>query len=347
LAAGGADAFYRGPPAHDIVAEVATHQGDLTDEDLAHYQAKERAPLCGAYRLYRICGMGPPSSGAVSVLEILGALQGFDLGTAPPRPAALHLFAEASRLAFADRDRYLADPDFVPVPVKGLIDPAYLMRRAALIDPKHAFHGPAPAGEPVRDHAHLWGRDGAPELPSTSNLASIDAEGNAVVMTASIENQFGARLMVDGFLLNNELTDFSFLPEREGRVVANRVEAGKRPRSAMAPTLVFDQEGKLLLVLGSAGGPPIITDVAKTLVAVLDWHLDLQAAIDLPNLDNRNGATEIEAGPEAEALKAALEARGHQVTIIERASGLTGILVTPDGLIGAADHRREGAAIGD
>jgi gamma-glutamyltranspeptidase / glutathione hydrolase len=207
--------------------------------------------------------------------------------------------------------------------------------------------GPAAPGDPPGAHASDWGRDAAPELPGTSDLSIIDAAGNALAMTTTIENAFGSRLMVRGFLLNNELTDFSFVPEEDGKPVANRVEAHKRPRSAMAPTLVFDRNGKLLMVVGSAGGSAIINDVAKALIAVLDWGYDVQAALDLPNSGNRNGATEIEAGPSAAAFAAALKARGHRIEISDRPSGLTAIVVTPKGLEGAADSRREGAALGD
>ena len=351
IAAGGADAFYRGAIAEDIVRTVdgaAQNPGDLSLADLAGYRARERAPVCGSYQRYRICGMGPPSSGAVTLLELLGLLQRFELGPlAPGSVEAVHLFAEAGRLAYADRDRYLADADFVPVPVKGLLDPDYLARRSRLIDPVLAHPGPAAPGDPPGAHAGKWGDGRAPELPGTSNIAIIDASGDALVMTTTIENAFGSRLMVRGFLLNNELTDFSFLPEDQGRPVANRVEPGKRPRSAMAPTLVFDRAGRLKLAVGSAGGPAIINDVAKTIIGVLDWHQDIQHAIDLPNDGNRNAATEIEAGPEAAAMEAALRERGHKVKISDRPSGLTGIEVGPRGLEGAADPRRDGIAVGD
>jgi len=351
VAAGGADAFYSGPIAADIVRAVTgapANPGDLTLEDLARYRARERAPVCGAYRGNRLCGMGPPSSGAVTLLEVLGLLQRFDLARLRPGSvAATHLFAEAGRLAYADRDRFLADADFVPVPVRGLLDPAYLARRSRLIDPAHAMAGPAAPGDPPGAHASDWGRDRAPELAGTSNIAIVDRAGDALAMTTTIENAFGSRLLVRGFLLNNELTDFSFVPEDGGREVANRVEPGKRPRSAMAPTLVFGPGGRLKLVVGSAGGPAIINDVAKTIIAVIDGHDDLPAAFDLPSDGNRNGATEVEARPGAEAMAAALRALGHTVVIGDRPSGLTGILVTPQGLEGAADPRRDGAVVGD
>jgi gamma-glutamyltranspeptidase/glutathione hydrolase len=272
-------------------------------------------------------------------------LEPFDLPQQRDTAEAWHLFAEASRLAYADRDRYIADPDFMRVPTHGLVDPQYLRARARLIDPEHAYRGRAAPGEPPEMRGERRGDDASPELPSTSNIAVVDAAGDAVDMTTTIEHQFGSHLMVRGFLLNNELTDFSFLPERDGAPVANRVEGGKRPRSAMAPTLVFDQAGRLVLVLGSAGGPAIITDVAKTLVAVLDWGYDLQRAMDLPNIGNRNGATEVEAT--APDLAKALRALGHDVVPSNRASGLTGIRLRADRLEGGADPRREGVALGD
>jgi gamma-glutamyltranspeptidase / glutathione hydrolase len=351
IAEKGADAFYIGDIAQAIVAAVhdaPRHPGDLTLDDLAHYAAKEQPPVCGAYRHYRLCGIGPPSSGTLTLLQIMGMLQQFHLArTTPWSPAALHLFAEASRLAFADRERYMADADFVPVPVRGLIDHAYLAGRARLIDRDRAINGRAPPGDPPGAHAGAWRDDRAPELSGTSHISIVDAAGNALAMTTTIENAFGSRLMVDGFLLNNELTDFSFVPEEDGRPVANRVEGGKRPRSSMTPLLVFDASGRLVLTLGSAGGPAIIDDVAERVIAVLDWHEGLQGAFDMPYIGNRNGATEIEAGPGAEALAAALTHRGHRVRIAERASGLVGIRVTPRGLEGATDPRRDGAAMGD
>ena len=350
LAERGADALYTGAIADDIVAAVRQAPiapGDMTAADLASYRAKERPPVCGTYRRYRICGMGPPSSGGVAVLQILGLLQRFDLQRlAPPAVEGFHLFAEAGRLAYADRDRYLADDDFVTVPVRGLLDPAYLTARSRLIDPARD-HGKAEPGIPPQKHALLQGDGDALELPSTSHVSVVDAAGDALAMTTTIENEFGSRLMVDGFLLNNELTDFSFLPEVGGKPVANRIEPGKRPRSTMAPTLVFDPDGKLLLAVGSPGGSEIANYVALVLVAVLDWGYDIQRAIDLPHVGNRNRSTDIEAGPGAEALAAALRERGHRVRIGPLNSGLHGIMRTARGLEGGADPRREGVALGD
>lgn len=351
IAAGGADVFYHGPIAADVVA-TADHAwvnpSDLTRADIAGYQAKERPPVCGPYRQYRLCGMGPPSSGGVAVLEILGLLQPFDLRDQVDTPQAWNLFAQASRLAYADRDRYVADPAFVHAPIDGMLSRAYLASRAKLIDPRHFVAGPVPPGDPPGLHADNWGRDQTPEFPSTSNMAIIDRDGNALAMTTTIEFAFGSHLMVRGFLLNNELTDFSYIPESNGVAVANRVEGGKRPRSSMSPTLVFDRRGKLVMSVGSAGGAAIITDVAKTLVATLDWHYPMQQAMDLPNISNRNtGATDVEAIPAADGLAAALKADGHDVHRIGRDSGLSGIRVTKQGFDGAADDRRAGTALGD
>jgi gamma-glutamyltranspeptidase / glutathione hydrolase len=348
IAKDGAGAFYRGALARDIVAAAAgaTPPSDLTLADLASYAVKERAVVCAPYRGDRVCGMGLPS-GEVPVLEILRLLEPFDLARHVADTEAWHLFASASKLAYADRARWLGDPDFVAAPVAGLLDPAYTAARARLIDPGHALPGPAQPGEPGGRHADLRGDGLAPEFPSTSNISVIDRDGNAVAMTVTIESDFGSHVMVRGFLLNNELTDFSFLPETGGRAVANAVAAGKRPLSAMAPTMVFGPDGKLALVVGSAGGPAIITDVAKTIVGVVDWHESLAAAIALPNVGNRNGATEIETYPGAQALAADLTKLGHQVRVWPRESGIGGILVTPEGYEGAFDPRREGAALGD
>ncbi|MBD2018426.1 gamma-glutamyltransferase [Microcoleus sp. FACHB-53] len=349
IAKRGADAFYKGEIAGDIVATVtkATVPGDLTTADLAGYQAKERKPVCGVYRVYKICSMGSPSSGGLTVLQILGMLERFNLARVKPNSVeAIHLFSEAARLAYADRGLYMADADFVPVPTDELIDPEYLQRRAQLINPKRAMSEAKP-GQLSSQKAQNWGQDDSREYPSTSHLSIVDRSGNAVAMTSSIEDAFGSRLMVRGFLLNNELTDFAFSPTVEGKPVANRVEPGKRPRSSMAPTMVFDRNGKLVMVVGSAGGSRIINYVAKALVGVLDWKLDSQQALSLPNFGNRNGPTELEKGTQIEQLKPALEAMGHTVQIVEQTSGSHAIVLTNQGLIGGADPRREGVALGD
>ncbi|MFQ5973757.1 MAG: gamma-glutamyltransferase [Alphaproteobacteria bacterium] len=351
IAERGADAFYTGPIARDIVRTVrhaAGNPGLLSLEDLAGYRVIVRKPVCHGYRAHTVCGMGPPSSGGLTVGQILGLLEHFDLPSMGPDDVdAWHLFAEASKLAYADRGLYMADSDFVRVPVKGLLDPVYLTARAQLIDASAARETPVPAGNPPWREAAPYAPDGSRELPGTSHIAIIDAEGNAVSMTTTIESAFGSHLMVRGFLLNNELTDFSFRPERDGRPIANRVEAGKRPRSSMAPTVVFDHVGELALVVGSPGGSRIIEYVAKTLIAVLDWGMDIQSAIELAHVANRNGATDLEAGTAAEAFQEALVARGHEVNVGDLNSGLHGIQVTATGLVGGADPRREGIARGD
>ncbi len=349
LAREGAKAFYEGPIADDVVATVAGHPaapGDLSREDLRRYAAVERDAVCGPYRVWRVCGMGPPSSGGIAVLQILSFLEPHDLAAFGPSPAAGHLLAEAGRLAFADRNLFVADPAFVSVPVDGLLDPDYLLARGRLIDPARAM-GRAQPGDPPRRRGLLFAPSEEIET-GTSHLAAVDAEGNAVSMTTSIEDAFGARLMTaGGFLLNNQMTDFAFVPEAEGRPVANRVEPGKRPRSSMSPTVVFDAEGKPVLLVGAAGGALIIGYVAKTVVAVLDWKLDPQQAVDFGNIANLNGSTLVEAGAETGGWKAALEALGHVVTAGDMTSGTQAILIGPQGLSGGADGRREGAAVGD
>jgi len=348
LALEGPDAFYRGTIARAIAAAVASHPvpGDLAEPDLAAYRAVEREPICGRYRAYRVCGMPPPSSGGIAVLAILGLLERFPIGgMRPDSSGAVHLFAEAGRLAYADRDHYVGDPDFVQVPAAGLVDPAYLGERSKLIRPERSM-GRAIPGKPVGTPT-ARGADATLESTGTSHISVIDAQGNAVAMTTTIESAFGSRILVHGFLLNNQLTDFSFAAEEDGRPAANRVEPGKRPRSSMAPTLVFDPAGGLLLTLGAAGGPPIINYTARTLISVLDWKLELQQAIAAPNMGSRNRQTEIERGTALERIAAALRALGHPVQAVELTSGLHGIVRTPRGLAGGADPRREGVALGD
>jgi gamma-glutamyltranspeptidase/glutathione hydrolase len=349
LAERGADAFYNGAIAEDIVATVtghATNPGDITLADLRAYAVAERAPVCGKYRVYTVCGMGPPSSGAVAVQQILSVLETKDMSRMKPGPEAVHWFSEAGRLAFADRALYLGDPGFVSVPVKGLTDPGYLKSRAALVSPDKSMGKAQPGDPPFQKSERLAPADGIEN--GTSHISVVDREGNAVAMTTTIEDGFGARLMTKGgFLLNNELTDFNFVPTDDGKPAANRVEAGKRPRSSMSPTIVFDAFGRLYAVTGSPGGSQIIGYVAKTLVAILDWRMDPQVAVDLPNFGSRNGPTELEAGTEAEGWKAALEAKGHEVRVMDMTSGIQAIVLTPTGFLGGADSRREGVAIGD
>jgi gamma-glutamyltranspeptidase/glutathione hydrolase len=348
----GSDPFYTGEIAADIVETVQAadpNPGLLAMEDLERYAVIERAPVCHGYRDYRVCGMGPPSSGALTVGQILGLLEHFDMPSlSADDPMAWHLIAEASKLAFADRGLYIADSDYVTVPVAGLLNPHYLTTRAQDISHFRAIPVPAQAGNPPFPGTLPYAAGMSHEQPDTSHLSIVDAEGNAVSLTTTIESAWGSNLMVRGFMLNNELTDFSFEPVEAGMVVANRVEPGKRPRSSMSPTIVFDEAGDPVLVVGSPGGSRIIGYVAQTLIAVLDWEMDIQSAIDLPRVVNRNGRTDIEEGTEAAADFADfLELRGHAVNIRPLTSGLHGIQVTEDGLMGGADPRREGVAMGD
>ena len=351
IAARGPAAFYSGPVAEDIVLAVRGAPGNpglLSLEDLSAYRVVKRPPVCHEYREHRVCGMGPPSSGGLTVGQILGILASFDLpGMGRDNPQAWHLINDASKLAFADRNRYIADSDFVPVPVEGLLDPDYLATRAALIRARTSIVPPAPPGNPPGRKPQPGPSDTTNGRPGTSHIAIVDGDGNAVSMTTTIEGAFGSQLMVRGFLLNNELTDFSFAPERDGQPVANAVAPGKRPRSSMAPTLVLDDEDNLRLAVGSPGGSRIIGYVAKTLVAVLDWQMDIQSAIDTGHLVNRNRFTDLEAGTRAERLKDPLEALGNRVQVRDLNSGLHGIEVIDGKLRGGADPRREGVARGD
>jgi gamma-glutamyltranspeptidase/glutathione hydrolase len=341
--------FYEGAIASDIVQTVqatSDNPGLLSLDDLASYEAIERPPVCTVYRVYQICGMGPPSSGGITVAQILGILNQFELATLTPESwQAWYWFGEASRLAFADRGLYLADPDFVSVPTETLLQPEYLEQRAALIRPEGPILEDVEAGALSQQQSFALGLEW--DSPSTTHISIVDREGNAVSLTSSIEGAFGSQVMVRGFMLNNQLTDFSFLPKREGRLVANRVEPGKRPRSSMAPTIVLDQQNNLRLVVGSPGGSRIIGYVAKTLIAHLDWGMDIQAAIDLPNRVNRFGMYDLEQHMGLETLQTELEALGYKTRIRSLNSGLHGIAITEDGLQGGADPRREGIVLGE
>jgi gamma-glutamyltranspeptidase/glutathione hydrolase len=347
IARGGAAAFYRGPLAEAIVAAVNAaprNPGALTLADFAEYEAKRREPVCLPYRKWLACGMPPPTSGGIATLQILGLIERFDIAAAGPGTArAVHLIAEASRIAFADRDRHVADPDFVGVPAVQLLDLGYLAERAETISPDRSM-GTAAAGE---FGAAAMAPDASDRGISTTHISVLDDHGNAAVLTSSIEGAFGSRLMVGGFLLNHQLTDFAFVPKRDGRTVANRAEAGKRPRSSMSPTLVFDSGGDLVLATGSPGGTRIIGFVAKTIVAALDWDLDIQAAVDLPNFANLNGPTVLEEGTDLVAITPALEALGHEVRSSGMPSGIHAIRVRAGEITGGADFRRDGVALGD
>ncbi|WP_426109246.1 gamma-glutamyltransferase [Pseudomonas sp. TWR1-1-4] len=370
IAKEGPDALYQGPIADEIARKVQGHRnaGSLSLADLKGYAAKERKPLCTDYKQWKVCGMPPPSSGGVAIAQILGTLQALEArdpalaiaamqpvkSSSPaglePTPEAVHLLAEAGRLAFADRALYVADEDFVPVPVAGLVAPNYLAKRAALIGERSM--GIAKPGVPAGIQV-AYAPDRSPLRISTSQVVAVDDQGGAVSMTTTVEAAFGSHVMVQGFLLNNQMTDFSFIPEENGQPVANRVEPGKRPRSAMAPTLVFDRKsGELLATVGSPGGSQIIEYVSKSLVAMLDWKLDPQAAISLPNFGSRNGATELETGLFSPALKQVLKDKGHALSEIDMTSGIQAIVRTRDAqgkvsLSGGADPRREGVAVGD
>lgn len=345
-------AIYEGPLAAAIVASAesdtpgrqatASTSGRraMSTTDLSTYFAKTRPPVCGQYRLYRICGMGPPSSGATTVLAILGQLERFDLAALGPRsPVAWHLFAESQRLAYADRERFLADSDFIAVPVLELIDQGYLANRSALI----AADSTMAKAEPGLDRPPPDGME--PPERGTSHFVAIDREGNAVSYTSTIEGAFGSGLMVGGFYLNNELTDFSFIPERDGQPIANRVEGGKRPRSSMAPTLVYAPDGRLAWAIGAAGGGTIPVQVARALIGVIDWRLSIGDALALPVLYSPADTVIVEEGTWLAEMIPALEELGHARVIARKLPIKTNaIAIHAASLEGAADPRSEGAA---
>ncbi len=356
LRSDGAAGFYSGPLAQAIVDAVQTDPaipGDMTLADLAAYDVVEREPVCVDYRGHQVCGMGPPSSGALAVGQILGILENFDLGADPLGEEFVHLFAQAGRLAFADRNLYVGDTDFVTVPVEGMLDEEYLASRAALITDMDM--GTAQPGSPPGEFDPTSPQESDTE-GGTSHVSIVDRYGNALSLTTTIESSFGNGVMVagGGFLLNNELTDFSFRPtDAEGTPIANRVQPGKRPRSSMSPTIVLDGDGNLELVTGSPGGSRIIGYTAQSIVNVLDFGLDAQEAVNVPHHQNRNGSTNLETpipgvtnDYDVEALAAALEARDHPVSIGAMTSGLSVIHVTDDGLVGGADLRRDGSVGG-
>ncbi|MEM9912084.1 MAG: gamma-glutamyltransferase [Pseudomonadota bacterium] len=347
LASEGTRPFYTGEIAREIVTAVGNapdNPGALDMVDFAIYRVKERRAICATYRGRDVCGMGPPSSGALAVGQILGVLEPYDLSALGPQSAeAWRLIGDASRLAFADRGRYVADSDFVPVPVEGMLAPEYLSQRAALLAGDDALPEVAP-GAPDFDHSFWHAEHVGEEWPSTTHISIVDSFGNALSMTSSVENAFGARLMVSGFLLNNQLTDFSFRSHVDGVPVANRVEPGKRPRSSMSPTIVLE-DGAPVLVVGSPGGSRIINYVAKTIIAHLDWGMDVQQAVSLPHLTNRFGAFDLEIGTDAEALAGPLSDMGFEVSTRPLTSGLHAISLG-ERLRGGADPRREGLAVG-
>ena len=359
---GGADAFYHGAIAEAIADAVnsdrLTEDNEMTVEDLAAYEVVERAPVCIEYRDHDVCGMGPPSSGALAVGQILGILENFDLGDDPLGVEAVHLFTQAGRLAFADRGLYVGDTDFVTVPVEGMLDKEYLAERAGLIG--FDDMGTAEPGTPPGDFDPS-APDATAKTSGTSHISIVDRYGNALSMTTTIESSFGNGVMVHGFLLNNELTDFSFRFEtvnNEGETVpiANRVQPEKRPRSSMSPTIVFDADGEVELVTGSPGGSRIIGYTAQSVVNHIDFQLDPQESINTPHYQHRNGGTGTELETvipgvtldyDRSALRAALDARAHTTSDANTlTSGLSIIHVDGDRLIGGADKRRDGTVDG-
>jgi gamma-glutamyltranspeptidase/glutathione hydrolase len=346
LAKEGPDAFYTGENAKAIISAVTTTSvapSKMTTADLAAYQAKERAPVCGTYRTYKVCGMGPPSSGATTVLQILGMLERFDLQKlGKDSPESWHLIAEAMQLAYADREKYLGDPDFVDVPVAGLIDRGYIAERSGLISQTRAlgtYEAGTPPGAQHRTAAEQR------EVPSTTHFIAIDRAGDIATMTSTVEGPFGSQLIANGFVLNNELTDFTLAPEKDGAPVANRVEPGKRPLSSMAPTIVYDASGAPVFTVGAAGGKTIIMQVAKAIIAHVDWKLPAREALGLGLIFfNRDGVV-LEQGTSLAAMKPALKAMGHKVTVGRLGLKANAAEKTPAGWVGAADPRGVGNAV--
>jgi gamma-glutamyltranspeptidase/glutathione hydrolase len=348
IAAEGPDAFYSGSNAAAITAAVAGAKNNpsaLTAADLAGYVAKDRPPVCGQYRGYRVCGMGPPSSGATTILQMLGMIERFDMKKlGKDSPVAWHLIGEAMQLAYADREKYLGDRDFVSVPVGGLIDPAYLRSRSALISPVRSI-GTYEAGTPPGAEPRTAALSS--EVAGTTHFVAVDGAGDVVSMTSTVEGPFGSQLVANGMVLNNELTDFTFAPEKDGKPVANRVEPGKRPLSSMSPTIVYDASGRVVLAVGSAGGKRIIMHVMKTLVGTIDWRLPAKEAIALPNIYFGGGALLVEKGTPLEALAPAIAKLGQTVTPAQLTSKLNAIERVGDGWAGSADPHYGGVALAE
>ena len=346
IATQGPDAFYAGANVRALVAAVRSppNPSDMTESDLLAYRAIERPGLCAPYRTYRVCVMGPPSSGATTVLGMLGMLERFDLAKlGPDSPESWHLIEQAMRLAYADRGRYVGDPGFTYVPVSGLLDPAYLASRSALIDPAGALAA-YPAGDPPGALPRIPAAPG--EKGGTSHFVAVDAAGSVVSMTSTVEGVFGSQLVVNGMVLNNELTDFSFAPVEDGELVANRVQGGKRPMSSMSPAIVFDAAGRPVFTVGAAGGPTIITQVAKALIAWIDWDMTAGEALAAPNFYYTPDALLVETGSPVAALQDQLAALGTKLVESERLGGKANAAErTEAGWVGAADPRSEGAAV--
>ncbi|MGF1776256.1 gamma-glutamyltransferase [Vibrio nomapromontoriensis] len=348
IASKGTDGFYEGPVAQSIVDAVHNAKGNtglLSREDLSQYSAVQRTPVCAPYKQYDVCGMGPPSSGALTVGQILMTVEPFNLATLGANsPISWQILADASRLAFADRGMYMADSDFFNVPTAELLNKDYVATRSALITPKKALKS-APHGAPMANFASL-SKDQSLELPSTTHFNVVDSEGNVVSMTSSVENVFGSRVMASGFILNNELTDFSFVAEKNGKPVANRLEPGKRPRSSMAPTIIM-KDDMPYMAIGSPGGSRIIGYVAQSIIAHVDWGMDIQQAINQPKMINRFGEMDLEANTALSEFSQQFERMGYSVKARDLNSGLHTIRISESGLEGAADPRREGVAIGN
>jgi gamma-glutamyltranspeptidase/glutathione hydrolase len=348
LAKQGSDYMYKGPLAAKIakaVQSASIHPGVLSVEDMAGYRAIERHPICGEYHKKSICGMAPPSSGGITVYQLMKMLEGQEIAQYPLNSVEfVNLFTQASALSFADKDKFIADTDFTNIPFAALINVGYLKRRAEKITPTKPWRR-ARAGQPYVGSGQLNHSQSLAQ-PNTSHFVIVDKEGNGVSMTTSVEFMFGSGLMVDGFLLNNQMTDFSFQPSRYNLPVANRIEPHKRPRSAMSPTMVFDENGELEILLGSPGGSRIINYIAQTLIGILDYDLNIQEAINLPKITNRNDYTALEQETPIVSLQKPLEALGHKVKVIELNSGLHGIQIRNGQLVGGADPRREGIAVG-
>ncbi len=349
IAEKGAAGFYQGPVAEAIVDAVQNapmRPGMLALEDFAAYKAVKREAVCAPYRRYRVCSMPPPTSGGLTLLQILGILENYDLaGMGPMTVTSVHFIAEAEKLAYADRDFYIGDPDFVDVPAKGMLDRDYLKARAAEIDASRTM-GKARPGVPPAQGGTEWRAGLSPERASTTHFSIVDGRGNVVSMTSSVEGPFGAHLMAGGMILNNQLTDFSFAPEEDGRAVANAVAPGKRPRSSMTPVIAFDEDGDFLFAIGSPGGPRIIGYVAQALIALIDWEMGMAEAVALPHFLDRNGALEIEQGTALEEMIPVLGQLGHSIDVRVLMSGLHGIAMTAQGLEGGADPRRDGSVAG-
>lgn len=346
IAARGADHYYRGPPAERLVAAVRSspkHPSTMTTADVAAYEARQRPPVCGSYRVYRICGMGPPSSGGPGVYAILKQLERFDL---PSRrrddPTTWHLIAESMRLAYADRAKWIGDPDHVAVPTAGLMSDSYLAERSSLIAADKRI-AKAEAGTPPGAMAIAEAPD--TEAAGTSSFAVADAAGNLASMTSTIEAPFGSGVVVDGYALNNELTDFNAVPDEDGKPTANRVEGGKRPRSSMSPMIAYDASGKPVLAIGAAGGTTILAQVAKAMIGVLDWKMSVQEAIAMPQLIAMGDLVRIERGTSLETMVPALEQMGHKVQVTALPLKANGVEWTAAGWRGGADPRSEGESL--